>query len=98
VKRLQITHFLKPNLRKLALFSILAFICIGGVIQTYAFIDDVPGILKPPLYDILHPLELWFPWIILALPTHLSGRIFNVWWLIRYFPEISPGFRFHWQA
>ena len=94
MKKLQILHFLKPDMRELVLFSVLAFICVGGVIQTYAFLDDVPGIPKPSLYDVLRPLELWFPWIILTLPTHFLGRLLNVWWLLRYFPEISPGFSF----
>jgi len=82
----------KPNYVKLALFALFTFICIGGVIQSYAFIDDVPGIEKPPLYDQLSILELWFPWILLSTPVHLLGYLLGLWWIIKFFPEISPGF------
>ncbi len=40
---------LKPNLFSIALFLFFTFVCIGGVIQSYAFLDIVP---KPPLYYI----------------------------------------------
>mgnify|MGYP000173801779 CR=1 FL=1 len=83
--------FLRPDIRKLTLFGILSFICIGGVIQTYVFIGEESGIPKPPLYDTLRPFDLWLPWIIFALPVHLIGRLLNFWWLIEYFPNI--GFR-----
>ena len=93
MNNLQIISFLKPDVRRLILFGILSFICIGGVIQTYAFIDDVSGIPKPPFYDLLRPLDLWVPWLILAFPVHFLGQMLNVWLLIEYFPEISPGFK-----
>jgi len=82
---------LKPSARSLALFMVFVFICIGGVIQTYAFIDDIPGVEKPPLYDQLSVLELWFPWILLAAPVHLLGDILDLWWLLELFPSL--GFR-----
>jgi len=59
---------LKPNLHNIPLFILLAFISVGGVIQTYAFIDDADILPKPPLYDILKPLDLWFSMAILDSP------------------------------
>jgi len=93
VRKLQIISFLKPSVRKLILFGILSFICIGGVIQTYAFINEGTGIPKPPLYDVLRPLELWTPWIIFALPVHFVGKLLDIEWLIEYFPDIGATFR-----
>jgi len=86
-------RILKPNIKVLVLFIIFSFICIGGVIQTYAFIDDVPGIEKPPLYDQPSALELWFPWILLAAPLHILGAVLGLWWLIDLFPEFTSGFK-----
>lgn len=40
--------FLKPKVGVLVIFALLAFICVGGAIQSYAFIDDVPEVPKPP--------------------------------------------------
>ena len=86
-------EILKPNIKALALFIVFSFICIGGVIQTYAFIDDIPGIEKPPLYDQLSALELWFPWILLVAPLHILGAVLRLWWIINLFPELSSGFK-----
>ncbi len=88
-----ILNVLKPNLNSLALFGVLTFICIGGVIQTYAFIDNVPRISKPPLYDELSYFNLWFPWILFAFPLHVIGGIFRLQGLMSLFPEISEGFK-----
>lgn len=66
---------LRPDWRKLLLFLGLAFICVGGAVQTYAFIDDV-GIPEPPLYDLLRPYDLWTPWILFTLPLHLLSAPF----------------------
>ena len=81
--------FLKPTPKSLALFAVLAFICVGGAIQSYAFIDDIPEVPKPPLYDLLKPLELWVPWIFLAAPVHLLGSLLDLWWLLDYFPRLG---------
>ena len=86
-------EILKPNIKALALFLVFSFICIGGVIQTYAFIDDIPDVKKPPLYDQLSALEPWFPWILLVAPLHILGAVLKLWWLIDLFPEFSSGFK-----
>jgi len=84
---------LKPNIKVVVLFTVFSFICIGGVIQTYAFVDDVSDIEKPPLYDQLSALKLWFPWILLATPLDLLGVVLGLWWLIDLFPEFASGFK-----
>ena len=81
--------FLKPTTKSLAIFTLLVFICIGGAIQSYAFIDDIPEIPKPPLYDLLKPLELWTPWIFFTFPIHLLGSLLGLWWLLKYFPKLG---------
>ncbi len=81
--------FLKPTPRNLALFATLAFICVGGVIQSYAFIDDVHGVPKPPFYDLLKPLALWVPWIFFAAPVHPLSSLLGLRWLLRYFPSLG---------
>jgi len=72
-----ILNVLKPSPNSLTLFAALTFICIGGVIQTYAFIDNVSGIPKPPLYDELSYFNLWFPWVLFVFPLHVIGGIFT---------------------
>ncbi|RLG59843.1 hypothetical protein DRN87_04985 [Candidatus Geothermarchaeota archaeon] len=84
---------LKPNLHNIPLFILLAFISVGGVIQTYAFIDDADILPKPPLYDILKPFNLWFPWLYLTAPIQISSLILNLRWISGIFPELSPGFK-----
>jgi len=64
-------RFLRPESRKLLLFGVFSFICVAGVVQTYAFIDDVPGIEKPPLYDQLRGFDFWLPWNIFTAPFHI---------------------------
>ncbi len=59
-------NFLRPGMERLLLFTALAFICIGGMIQSYAFVDD--SIPPPPFYEELRPLDLWAPSILLILP------------------------------
>lgn len=67
--------FLWPGTRKLLLFAMFAFLCVAGVIQAYAFIDDVPGIEKPLLYDQLRTFDFWLPWIIFTAPFHIPLSI-----------------------
>jgi len=62
----------RPDWRKLLLFAVLIAIAIGGHIQTWAFVDDVPNPPpKPPLYDLLRPLPLWVLWIYSLVPLAL---------------------------
>jgi len=62
------TRFLKPEWRKLLLFTIFVAIAAGGMIQAWAF-SDVPP--KPPLYDLLRPFPIWPMWIFLLMPLAL---------------------------
>ena len=63
---------LRPDWRKLLLFAVLIAIAIGGHIQTWVFVDDVPNPPpKPALYDLLRPLPLWVLWMYLLVPLAL---------------------------
>ncbi len=62
---------LKPTKTKLVFFILYAFLWIAGVTQTYAFIDDVPGLAKPPLYDYLRPFSFWFAWLVFSAPFYI---------------------------
>jgi hypothetical protein len=64
-----IRQWLKPDWRKLVLFVLLLLITIGGQIQSWRF-DDDPA-TKPPLYDLLRPLPLWFLWVLIMIPLFL---------------------------
>jgi len=88
VMRAALRSLLAPRPGALALFAVLAFICVGGAIQTYAFID-FPGVPKPPLYDALRSLSLWPAWVLLAAPAHLLGYALGLRHLLRLFPTIG---------
>lgn len=67
---------LRPTPGKLIFFPVFAFLWVAGVTQTYAFIDDIPGVEKPPLYDVLRPFGFWFPWLIFSAPLYIvSGAL-----------------------
>ncbi len=83
-----------PTKVSLAIFVAMVMICVGGVIETYAFIDDVPGVQKPPMYNYISVIEFWIPWVYLTLPLHLVGAALNLGWIVKFFPELSPGFTF----
>ena len=68
-------EILKPTWMKIGFFIVFAFIWIGGVTQTYTFIKDVPGIEKPPLYDLLKPYDFWSPWIFFSAPFYILVRL-----------------------
>jgi len=68
---LRALRFLKPCPRRLLLFAFYASLSIAGVIQSYAFIDDVPGLERPPLYDQLRGFDFWFP-LDIVHPPHTS--------------------------
>lgn len=59
-------RFLKPDCRKGLLFVLFLLLAAGGQIQAWAFSDDPAT--KPPLYDLLRPLPLWFAWVITMVP------------------------------
>ena len=82
-------RFFKPNLRKVLLFLLFSFICVGGAVQSFAFIDDVPRLVKPPFYDMLKPLNLWSSWIMFSGPIHVFGCCVGLWSLIKYFPSLG---------
>ncbi len=78
-----------PDSRKLAIFTALSLICVGGVIQSYAFIDEVPGIPKPPFYDLLKPFSIWPAWVLLAAPLYIISYIFNLTYLVDRLPPLG---------
>ncbi|MBC7262323.1 MAG: hypothetical protein H5T63_09940, partial [Chloroflexi bacterium] len=64
-------ELLKLNTRKaLCTILLLAFVT-AGYIQAYAFVDDVPGMVQPPLYDLLRPFDFWAPAMLLIMPMAL---------------------------
>ncbi len=79
--------FLKPCPRGMLLFAFYAFLSIADAIQTYAFIDDIPGLEKPPLYDQLRGFEFWFPWVVFTLPIHLPIPLGQG--IMKYFPSLG---------
>jgi len=78
-----------PDSRKLAIFTTLSLICVGGAIQSYAFIDDIPGIPKPPFYDLLKPFSIWPAWVLLIAPLHILSYILNLTYLLDYLPPLG---------
>lgn len=72
-----IQQFLKPEWRKILIFAVLAALMVGADIQAYAFVDDVPGVPKPPLYDLLRPFDLWAPAMLLIAPLALLTMPLN---------------------
>jgi len=62
---------LKPNRRKvLGTMLMLAFLA-AAYIQSYTFVDDVPGVSKPLLYDLLRPFSFWASAMLLIMPLAL---------------------------
>ncbi len=87
---IRVRQFIKPDWRKLVLFSVLLLIAAGGQIQSWGFSDDPAT--KPPLYDLLRPLPLWFLWVLTMLPLFLLLAP-----LRELTPEINPQLgRFWW--
>ena len=80
-------RFLKPCPRRILLSAFYIFLSIAGAIQTYAFIDDIPGLERPPLYDQLRGFEFWFPWVLFTLPIHLPIPLSRG--VVRYFPSLG---------
>jgi len=85
----ELKSILIPDWRKLAIFTVLSLICIGGVIQSYAFIDEILGIPKPPLYDLLKPFSIWPAWVLLVVPLYILSHIFNLTYLVDNFPPLG---------
>lgn len=64
-----LTRALWPSRWKLALFVFFCAVVAGGYVQSYAFIDDMPGAPpEPPLYGVLRVLPLWPIAVVLLLP------------------------------
>lgn len=64
-------ELLKPDSRKvLSTLLLLAFLIVAHI-QSYAFVDDVPDVTKPPLYDLLRPFDFWAPAMLLIMPMAL---------------------------
>lgn len=64
-------ELLKPDLCRVLITVLLLAFLIAAYIQAYAFVDDVPGVPKPPLYDLLRPLSFWAPAMMLIMPLAL---------------------------
>lgn len=89
---IMLRQVIKPDWRKLVLFGVLLLIAVGGQIQTWGFSDDPAT--KPPLYDLLRPLPLWFLWVLTMIPLILVAAP-----LRELAPEINPQLgRFWWLA
>ncbi len=86
---ISISDFLKPDLRLILVFLLFSFICVGGVVQSYAFVDDVQGVHKPFLYDFLKPFCLWVPWVFFAAPIHVFGYFLGLEWILGFFPSLD---------
>jgi hypothetical protein len=61
-------QFLKPDGRRLVATLLMVALLVAAYIQAFAFVDDVPGATKPPLYDTLLPFDFWVPGMMLILP------------------------------
>jgi len=62
---------LKPNWRKVLATTLMLAFLAAAYIQSYAFVDDVPGVTKPPLYDLLRPFAFWSSGMLLIMPLAL---------------------------
>jgi hypothetical protein len=65
------TQLLKPDWRRLLATVLMLALLAAAYIQAFAFVDDVPGATKPPLYDTLLPFDFWVPGMMLILPLAL---------------------------
>jgi len=94
--------FLKPDWRKLLLFSAFILLAVAGQTQAWGF-DDEPQ-TKPPFYDLLRPFPyIWFIWIFSMLPLVIISTPFRsliqntgfdgsrLWWiaLVIYYYALS---------
>lgn len=73
-----------PDHRRIVASFLMFTLIMAGRIQAYAFVDDVPGVEKPPLYDMLSPFDFWSPSMFLLLPIILAGSV-----AARVIPELS---------
>ncbi len=64
-------QLLKPDGRRLLATILMVALLFAAYIQAFAFVDDVPGATKPPLYDTLLPFDFWVPGMLLILPLAL---------------------------
>lgn len=63
---------------QLRIFGIFIIIALCAKIQTYGFIDDVPGAPpKPFLFDILKGLPFWLIYVCLILPVTWFANFIN---------------------
>ena len=62
------TQLLRPDWRRLVATILMVALLVAAYIQAFAFVDDVPGATKPPLYDSLLPFDFWVPGMMLILP------------------------------
>lgn len=74
--------FLKPTREKAVFLLILAFISLGGYIQSYAFSDGSSP--KPPFYDAIHPFPFWELWIAMVLPVAILSGLFENFYIFAF--------------
>lgn len=97
---------LKPDFRKLLLFSVFILIAVGGQIQAWGFDDDDLQ-TKLPLYNLLRPYPFWLVWIFSLIPLMIIsapfrtfiqninfGLMYHLWWigLVSYYYILSSFF------
>ncbi len=66
---------LLPDSRRIMASILMLTLIAAGRIQAYAFVDDVPGVEKPPFYDVLKPFDFWSPSMFLLLPLIALGSM-----------------------
>jgi len=71
-------RILKPDGRRVVATALMLALLAAAYIQSFAFVDDVPGATKPPLYDALLPFDFWVPGIMLILPLTLLSTLLGL--------------------
>jgi hypothetical protein len=66
-------QLVKPDWRRVVATALMVALLVAAYIQAFAFVDDVPGATKPPLYDALLPFDFWVPGMMLILPLAVAS-------------------------
>lgn len=64
-------ELLKPDRRRVLAMLLMLALLAATYIQSYAFVDDVPGTTAPPLYEALRPFDFWVAGMLLIMPLAL---------------------------
>ena len=84
MRKVGLSLLLKLDVRKVLIMLLMFSLVLAGRIQSYVFVHDVPGVKKPPLYDLLKPFDFWSASMFLELPLILFGHL-----LFLVFPGLS---------